>query len=179
MAALAVVPVVTPVFVVFLCIATLLASLLHRLGRLPTRSGRVLLFSFSTRNSFVVLPLALNLPPGWEEPALVIVMQSLVELIGMAVMVWVGSRWWYSHRRRHSAAVPLPTTNNHACCNANTISTAAKIRVNVRLLTRCAINAAPACAPSTAEIEVRINKITTSRSERQADGLQTSKRRVA
>ncbi|WP_298402083.1 arsenic resistance protein [uncultured Chloroflexus sp.] len=93
MAALAVVPVVTPVFVVFLFIATLLAYLLHRLGRLPTRSGRVLLFSFSTRNSFVVLPLALSLPPGWEVAALVIVVQSLVELIGMAVMVWAGPRW--------------------------------------------------------------------------------------
>ncbi len=93
LAALAVLPVVTPVFVAFLLIATLLARLLAGLGRLPARRGRVLLFSFSTRNSFVVLPLALSLPPGWEATALVIVVQALVELIGMAVMVWVGPRW--------------------------------------------------------------------------------------
>lgn len=93
LAALAVLPVVTPVFVAFLLIATLLARLLAGLARLPARRGRVLLFSFSTRNSFVVLPLAISLPPGWEATALVIVVQALVELIGMAVMVWVGPRW--------------------------------------------------------------------------------------
>ncbi|WP_322512685.1 arsenic resistance protein [Chloroflexus sp.] len=93
LAALAVLPVVTPVFVAFLLIAALLARLLAWWGRLPARRGRVLLFSFSTRNSFVVLPLALSLPPGWEVVALVIVVQSLVELIGMAVMVWAGPHW--------------------------------------------------------------------------------------
>ncbi|MCS6887601.1 MAG: arsenic resistance protein [Chloroflexus sp.] len=93
LAALAVLPVVTPAFVAFLLIAALLARLLAWWGRLPARRGRVLLFSFSTRNSFVVLPLALSLPPGWEVAALVIVVQSLVELIGMAVMVWAGTRW--------------------------------------------------------------------------------------
>ncbi|MCX7858546.1 MAG: arsenic resistance protein [Chloroflexus sp.] len=99
LAALAVLPVVTPVFVAFLLIAALLARLLAGWGRLPPRCGRVLLFSFSTRNSFVVLPLALSLPPGWEVAALVIVVQSLVELIGMAVMVWAGPRWVVSEGR--------------------------------------------------------------------------------
>lgn len=99
LAALAVLPVVTPAFVAFLLIAALLARLLAGWGRLPPRRGRVLLFSFSTRNSFVVLPLALSLPPGWDVTALVIVVQSLVELIGMAVMVWAGPRWVVSEGR--------------------------------------------------------------------------------
>lgn len=51
----------------------------------PSPQARVLAFSFGTRNSFVVLPLALALPAGWELAALVIVLQSLVELLGMAV----------------------------------------------------------------------------------------------
>lgn len=42
-----------------------------------------------TRNSFVVLPLALLLPAGWEVAAVVIVVQSLVELFGMVAYVWV------------------------------------------------------------------------------------------
>ena len=41
-----------------------------------------------TRNSFVVLPLALSLPAGWELAALVIVLQSLVELFGMLFYLW-------------------------------------------------------------------------------------------
>ena len=42
-----------------------------------------------TRNSFVVLPLALTLPSGWEVAAMVIVAQSLVELVGMVAYVWL------------------------------------------------------------------------------------------
>jgi ACR3 family arsenite efflux pump ArsB len=41
-----------------------------------------------TRNSFVVLPLALALPAGWETAVVVIVFQSLVELFGMAFYLW-------------------------------------------------------------------------------------------
>jgi ACR3 family arsenite efflux pump ArsB len=45
-------------------------------------------FSLGTRNSFVVLPLALSLPADWHVAAVVIVVQSLVELFGMTIYLW-------------------------------------------------------------------------------------------
>lgn len=50
--------------------------------------GRVLAFSFGTRNSFVVLPLALALPPSSDLAVVTIVFQSLVELLGVGVYLW-------------------------------------------------------------------------------------------
>ncbi|MFQ3786351.1 arsenic resistance protein [Halomonas sp. A29] len=72
----------------FLIAAALLARLLSRVFELPTAQGRVLAFSLSTRNSFVVLPLALSLPASYELAVIAIVFQSLVELIGMAIFLW-------------------------------------------------------------------------------------------
>lgn len=81
---------VTPVFVLFLLLAAALAWALARLARLPAAQGRTLAYSFGTRNSFVVLPFALSLPAGWELAAVVIVLQSLVELFGMlAYLAWL------------------------------------------------------------------------------------------
>ncbi len=79
---------VVPVFVVFLLAAAGAAKLLARALALPADQGRTLAFSLGTRNSFVVLPLALALPPGWELAAVVIVVQSLVELLGMVLLLW-------------------------------------------------------------------------------------------
>lgn len=76
------------VFVAFLIIAGLMARFLARQLTLPTAQGRALAFSLGTRNSFVVLPLALALPPPFELTVVVIVFQSLVELFGMAVYLW-------------------------------------------------------------------------------------------
>ncbi len=77
------------VFVGFLVVAGLLArALAHLFGLAPTQ-GRVLAFSFGTRNSFVVLPLALALPPSYELAVVAIVFQSLVELVGMVVYLWL------------------------------------------------------------------------------------------
>lgn len=76
------------IFVAFLVIAGLLARGLAMVFRLPTDQGRVLAFSLGTRNSFVVLPLALALPSSFELAVVVIVFQSLVELFGMAVYLW-------------------------------------------------------------------------------------------
>ncbi|QFG67736.1 arsenic resistance protein [Ornithinimicrobium pratense] len=67
--------------------AVTLAVLLARLARLPVGQGRTLAFSLATRNSFIVLPFALTLPAGWETAALVVVLQSVVELLGMIVLV--------------------------------------------------------------------------------------------
>lgn len=76
------------IFMLFLAIAALIAKLLSRLLQLSPTQGRVLAFSFGSRNSFVMLPLALALPVGYELAAVVIVFQSLVELLGMLIFLW-------------------------------------------------------------------------------------------
>ena len=86
---------VLPVFVLFLVAAALLAKGIAFLLRLPVEQGRTLAFSMGTRNSFVVLSLALLLPAGWEVAAVVIVVQSLVELFGMVMYVWVIPRYLF------------------------------------------------------------------------------------
>jgi arsenite transporter len=83
-----VLPVVVPVFVAFLVVAVAVAVVLARAFRLPPLQARTLAFSLGTRNSFVVLPLALALPAGLEAAAVVIVTQSLVELFGMVAYLW-------------------------------------------------------------------------------------------
>ena len=81
-------PVVVPLFVAFLLLAALVAKGLAWCLALPTDRGRTLAFSMGTRNSFVVLPFALTLPDGWEVAAVVVVVQSLVELFGMVFYLW-------------------------------------------------------------------------------------------
>ena len=76
------------IFIAFLVIAALMSRSLAQIFRLPTGQGRVLAFSLGSRNSFVVLPLALALPPSFEVAVVVIVFQSLVELFGMAAYLW-------------------------------------------------------------------------------------------
>ena len=76
------------VFAAFLVLAGALSRVLAGLFRLPVAQGRALAFSFGTRNSFVVLPLALALPASFEVAVVVVVFQSLVELLGMAVGLW-------------------------------------------------------------------------------------------
>jgi ACR3 family arsenite efflux pump ArsB len=81
------------IFVAYLIFAAFLGKTLGRLFRLPTRSARTLTFSFGTRNSFVVLPVALTLPEAWQAAVVVVVFQSLVELFGMvAYLRWVPSK---------------------------------------------------------------------------------------
>ncbi len=82
-AALPVLPQLAGVFAGFLLLALMAGLWLARGLGLPPRSGRALVFSLGTRNSFVVLPLALALPPEWRLATVVIVVQSLVELIGV------------------------------------------------------------------------------------------------
>lgn len=86
--ALRLLPLIVPLFVVFLLLASLIAKGLAKLMALPLDQGRTLAFSLGTRNSFVVLPFALSLPAGWEVAAVVIVVQSLVELFGMVFYLW-------------------------------------------------------------------------------------------
>jgi ACR3 family arsenite efflux pump ArsB len=76
-------------FALYLIIALILSRLIAGIFRMTTEAGRTLAFNVSTRNSFVVLPLALALPSGWEATATVIVLQTLIELSGMIIYVWI------------------------------------------------------------------------------------------
>lgn len=78
---------VVPVFVAFLVLMVPAGLAAARLARLDVRAGRALMFSGATRNSLVVLPLALALPASLHPAPLVVVTQTLVELVGMAVLV--------------------------------------------------------------------------------------------
>lgn len=81
-------PALFVVFSAFLLVAGLLSLVVSRIFGLPSFQGRVLAFSFGSRNSFVVLPLALSLPSSFELTVVVIVFQSLVELFGLAIYLW-------------------------------------------------------------------------------------------
>jgi arsenite transporter len=76
-------------FLIFLMSAALLSKILSQIVGLPVRQGRVLAFSLGSRNSFVVLPLALALPGSFEIAVFVVVLQSMIELFGMAAYVWL------------------------------------------------------------------------------------------
>lgn len=75
------------IYVVYLVVALLLAKGLATVFALPRRPSRTLAFTFGTRNSFVVLPLVLSLPEGWGLAAVVVIMQSVVELLGMILFL--------------------------------------------------------------------------------------------
>ncbi|WP_248752849.1 arsenic resistance protein [Pseudomonas sp. MWU15-20650] len=89
-----------PVYLGFLLLAPLLGALAARLFALPAESARAVTFSASTRNSLVVLPLALALPEDVRAlAATAVILQTLIELIGeliyvrlVPVMVWPTGR---------------------------------------------------------------------------------------
>ena len=74
---------VIPIYIAFLIIMPWISRIIATLFQLDTGAGRALIFSAATRNSLVVLPLALSLPPEWATiAAAVIVTQTMVELAG-------------------------------------------------------------------------------------------------
>jgi ACR3 family arsenite transporter len=77
------------VYVAFLCIMPLLARLVAGRAGLTLGASRALVFTAVTRNSLVILPLALALPPGYALAPAVVVTQTLVELSGMVVLTRV------------------------------------------------------------------------------------------
>lgn len=99
LASLDVLAVIVPYAVGFLLLMLLAARLLATAAGLTTRRGRTLAFTLGTRNSFVVLPLAIALPVGWEVTVVVIVTQSLVELLGMIAYLWLVPRVVFPDRR--------------------------------------------------------------------------------
>lgn len=78
---------VVPVYVAFLAIMLVVGLLAGRAARLPVPEARAVIFSGATRNSLVVLPLALALPASLAIAPLAVVTQTLVELIGMVIFV--------------------------------------------------------------------------------------------
>lgn len=78
---------VVPVYVAFLAVMAPLGVVTARVAGLDAPTARALVFSGATRNSLVVLPLALALPDAYAIAALVVVTQTLVELVGMVVYV--------------------------------------------------------------------------------------------
>lgn len=101
--ALALMGQVAGVLVAFLIAAAGIGTGLGRLFRLPAASARALIYSLGTRNSFVVLPLALALAPRWQTATVVIVFQSLVELFGMLAYLWVVPRFLTPTERAETA----------------------------------------------------------------------------
>ena len=78
---------VIPIYIAFLIIMVPVGMLASRAMRLDAGSTTAVVFSGATRNSLVVLPLALALPEPLALVALVIVTQTVVELIGMVTYV--------------------------------------------------------------------------------------------
>jgi ACR3 family arsenite transporter len=78
---------VVPIYLAFLVIMVAVGVVGARVLGFEVPAGRALVFSGATRNSLVVLPLALALPDSLALAPLAVVTQTLVELVGMVVLV--------------------------------------------------------------------------------------------
>lgn len=84
---------VVPVYAAFLVVMALAGLLTARAFGLATKEGRALIFTGATRNSLVVLPLALALPAAFALTPAVVVTQTLVELAGLLLYVRLVPAW--------------------------------------------------------------------------------------
>ncbi|MFG2683083.1 arsenic resistance protein [Streptomyces sp. NPDC048392] len=89
---LADVAVVVPFYAAFLVVMAFAGKTVARLFRLDPPASRAIVFTGSTRNSLVVLPLALALPGDLAVAAVVVVTQTLVEVLGMVAYVRIVPR---------------------------------------------------------------------------------------
>jgi arsenite transporter len=80
---------VIPLYVAFLVVMAAVGAWLGRALGFDPPAARALLFTGATRNSLVVLPLALALGDAYALTAAVIVTQTLVEVLGMVAYVRV------------------------------------------------------------------------------------------
>jgi ACR3 family arsenite efflux pump ArsB len=87
-------------FVAFLVVMAGVGTALARAVRLAPPPARALVFSGATRNSLVVLPLALALGDEYAPTAAVIVTQTLIEVLGMVVYVRAVPRLVVTSRQR-------------------------------------------------------------------------------
>ncbi|MEU9701238.1 bile acid:sodium symporter [Streptomyces sp. NPDC047981] len=78
---------VIPFYAAFLVVMAFAGKAVARLFRLDTGAARAIVFTGATRNSLVVLPLALALPDTLAVAAVVVVTQTLVEVLGMVAYV--------------------------------------------------------------------------------------------
>ena len=85
--------VAVPVFLAFAAVMVPVGLAAGRVARLDVPGTRALVFSGATRNSLVILPLALALPPALELVPLVVVTQTLVELLIMVAFVQLVPLW--------------------------------------------------------------------------------------
>lgn len=76
-----------PLYVGFVAVAIVVGRISSRIAKLDVPSTRAVMFSVTTRNSLVVLPIALALPDALAIAPLAVVTQTLVELIAMVVLV--------------------------------------------------------------------------------------------
>lgn len=84
--------IVVPVFALFAVVMVPIGMGVGRLAGLDAPGVRSVLFSGVTRNSLVVLPLVLALPAAFGPAPLVVVTQTMVELVVMVAMVRVAPR---------------------------------------------------------------------------------------
>ncbi|WP_313823702.1 bile acid:sodium symporter [Citricoccus sp.] len=76
-----------PIYVIFAAVMVPIGAVAGRIGGLDLAGRRAVVFSGATRNSLVILPLVLALPTPFDLAPLVVVTQTLVELIVMVVFV--------------------------------------------------------------------------------------------
>ena len=81
-----------PLYAAYVPIALGLGVASAKFARLDVSAVRAVAFSAVTRNSLVVLPLALSLPEGLDIAALAVVTQTMVELVAMVIMVKIVPR---------------------------------------------------------------------------------------
>ena len=81
-----------PVYVLFAAVMVPVGAVAGKLARLDVPGRRAVVFSGATRNSLVVLPLVLALPAAFDLAPLVVVTQTLVELVTMVIFVRVVPR---------------------------------------------------------------------------------------
>ncbi|WP_405374318.1 MULTISPECIES: arsenic resistance protein [unclassified Microbacterium] len=81
-----------PLYAAFVVLAVTIGVITGRVARLDAPATRAVVFSAATRNSLVVLPLALALPDSLRLAPLAVVTQTLVELVAMVILVRVVPR---------------------------------------------------------------------------------------
>lgn len=105
-----------PVYLLFIVVMVPIGALAGRIGGLDLPGRRAVVFSGVTRNSLVVLPLVLALPAAYDLASLVVVTQTLIELLAMVVFVRIIPRLLPGRTRRarptrsryHDHPVTLP-----------------------------------------------------------------------
>ena len=76
-----------PVYILFAAVMVPVGMLAGAAARLDVPAKRTVVFSGATRNSLVVLPLVLALPATFDLAPLVVVTQTLIELVIMVIFV--------------------------------------------------------------------------------------------